>query len=278
MKRFSSTTLASTPMAKPTPLADIANSVISQLNDRFRDLKIELNSKFPIDYATSGTTGSELIFGNVTFPDRKIHLLMHVRGAGGTYLIEELDNHKVSQPPAPFEISSIDVPAPIKAGDPIAPLKVEGSIDRLAADSIPGLLTNLGLDNTNANIRVTHVPDLVFVVNDGSDDWQVRYNSLKGTVSGIPISAVKPQPLSLCDFLTRLHKLHVYPDEGGSRWVWMLFVDVMAIAMIFWACSGICMWWQIRMPRAVGIGLLLISICISCSLALFLYRWLSQSA
>lgn len=276
--RFSSAALASTPMSKPVPLADVASSVVAQLNDRNADSRLALKTQSAIDYATSGSTGSELIFGNVTFPDHKVHLIIHVRGAGGTYFLEEFKSIKAPSPAAPFAISIASPPTSVPPSSPVAPLLVEGTIDRLAADTIPALFQKLGLDLTDGKIRITQVPDLVFVVNDGLQDWQVRYNSLKGTVSGTPLSEVKPQPISIRHFVMRLHRLHVYPDELGSRWIWMLFVDVISIAMIFWACSGICMWWQLRAARAWGILLIMTSVTVAGYLAFHLHQWLTQTA
>ena len=53
---------------------------------------------------------------------------------------------------------------------------------------------------------------------------------------------------------------------------WSLGVDVMAIAMVSWAFTGLFMWWQIRRLRLVGV----LVIALSLSTATLMYLGMLQ--
>lgn len=65
--------------------------------------------------------------------------------------------------------------------------------------------------------------------------------------------------MPLRHFLLRLHTSHGQPPHWNGRMFWSLAVDIMAIAMVLWACTGVLMWWQIKRTRMTGAILLLIS-------------------
>jgi hypothetical protein len=39
--------------------------------------------------------------------------------------------------------------------------------------------------------------------------------------------------------------------------VWAVVVDVVIVAIVFWALSGLWMWWEMRVTRAWGAAFLL---------------------
>ena len=57
---------------------------------------------------------------------------------------------------------------------------------------------------------------------------------------------------SLRSFLMRLHVSRGYPTETSVRSIWGIIVDVTAALMIFWALSGVIMWWQLKPTRNTG--------------------------
>ena len=65
--------------------------------------------------------------------------------------------------------------------------------------------------------------------------------------------AEQPPPIELRSMLTRLHRLHHYPDSVNTRWMWSLFVDITGLMLVFWGISGLIMWWQIKPTRVAGI-------------------------
>jgi hypothetical protein len=51
-----------------------------------------------------------------------------------------------------------------------------------------------------------------------------------------------------------LHTTHHYTRELGSRWFWALFQDLLGVLMVFWAGTGLLMWWQMKATRLAGIA------------------------
>ena len=57
--------------------------------------------------------------------------------------------------------------------------------------------------------------------------------------------------------LLRLHTVHGTPGYTGAVWLWSWIVDLMGVAMIVWAATGVVMWWTIcgvRMWGAVALA------------------------
>lgn len=53
-------------------------------------------------------------------------------------------------------------------------------------------------------------------------------------------------------FVNRLHFRHGYEQPFLSSRIWAVTVDLAIAAMVFWAASGLWMWWEIRPARAWG--------------------------
>jgi hypothetical protein len=124
--------------------------------------------------------------------------------------------------------------------------------------AVPAVLERTGFPT--GEVTVTSVPDLSFLMSDGSKTWRVTYNALTGTVSGAPAdSAPPPEELSTRRFLTRLHLASGYPGSTNTKWFWAVLVDAMALVMLFWGVSGLFMWWQVKSTRAPGFVVLLAS-------------------
>src|SRR5262249_8623574 len=68
-----------------------------------------------------------------------------------------------------------------------------------------------------------------------------------------------PATPSTRSFLLRLHSAHGYPYRAGTGQAWAVLVDVMAAALLFWATTGLVMWWQVRAARRAGPIVLLAS-------------------
>jgi len=107
------------------------------------------------------------------------------------------------------------------------------------------------------------VGSVQFLMAVGDTVYRVSYDVRDGMVTGRPV--VTDRGLSVRNFLTTLHKTRGYSDTkakgrpdgrptpvSAMRWGWALVVDAVGLLMLFWACSGLVMWWQLRSLRVVG--------------------------
>ncbi|MEM1424034.1 MAG: PepSY domain-containing protein, partial [Planctomycetota bacterium] len=100
-------------------------------------------------------------------------------------------------------------------------------------------------------VLVRRAPRVEFAAVVEGEEWIVSCDLRTGG-----ITARKPgeptREIETRSFLTRLHVSRGYPGEFTARTVWAVAVDVTAGLMIFWAVSGIAMWWQLRPTRKAG--------------------------
>lgn len=146
---------------------------------------------------------------------------------------------------------------------PAAPFAMMGlTIQGLPLDAIrealPGVLGKIGL--TSPEVSEVRLAPLSFQMEAEGKPWLVTYNAQTGAVSGREVGdAASQAELTTRRFLLRLHMIHGYPSEFNERWVWAFIVDAMAFLMVFWAISGIIMWWQIKRTRRIGAAALTLS-------------------
>jgi len=144
-------------------------------------------------------------------------------------------------------------PAPAKPAP--APFAVKRDLalaeDPLAAgqESARQLLAGLGIDAEPAGCR--SAPTLEFELPVSGETWLATYALRERSLSAIPLASA-PEPLSTRTFLTRLHTAHGFTPARGSEWTWAWIVDAMGVTMVFWAVSGVLMWWQMRKTRVIG--------------------------
>lgn len=80
--------------------------------------------------------------------------------------------------------------------------------------------------------------------------WNVRYDVGSGHVNG---RKTEEWPsLGMSQLFSMLHTAHHFPMKFGARWLWAFFEDLLGVAMVFWAVSGILMWWQLKATRLWG--------------------------
>ncbi|MBI1898727.1 MAG: hypothetical protein HYZ57_18280 [Acidobacteria bacterium] len=53
-------------------------------------------------------------------------------------------------------------------------------------------------------------------------------------------------------FLERLHRMRGYQYPFVLNDVWAVSVDLFIVGMIFWALSGLWMWWELKVTRRLG--------------------------
>jgi hypothetical protein len=66
------------------------------------------------------------------------------------------------------------------------------------------------------------------------------------------------QAFSLPVFMNRAHFRHGYEQSFLSAKTWAFILDLVIVAMVFWAASGIWMWWEIKPARATGAAFALV--------------------
>jgi hypothetical protein len=152
---------------------------------------------------------------------------------------------------------------------PAEPLTVPDPLHERVRAAVPAVLERTGFPG--GEVTVTSVPDLTFRMAAGDAVWQVTYNARDGSVSGKPSGADEPEPPTVRRFLTRLHTASGYPYQGGPRWGWAFVVDATAAAMLFWAASGLVMWWQVKAARRWGAVVLLASAAVAAYLTVGMY-------
>jgi len=133
-------------------------------------------------------------------------------------------------------------------------LKIDDLPANLVKDSLPTILNRAGL--AAGDVSVTFSPDLTFLMEAEGKRWNVTYNTLTGEMTGRPADD-GTNTLTTRRFLLELHLAHGFPTSPGVRWFWAVAVDVMFVSMVFWALSGVLMFWQIKAVRVWGIAVIL---------------------
>jgi hypothetical protein len=137
-------------------------------------------------------------------------------------------------------------------------LKLEQPLARPVEQGLPAVLEKVGLEG--AAVTEVRVPAVSFWMEGDGKLWRVTYNASTSRVSGKAADdPPAPAELSTRQFLLRLHLAHGYPSDVNSRWVWAIIVDIMAVVMVFWGCSGLLMWWQIKSTRWLGLLVVIVS-------------------
>jgi hypothetical protein len=109
-------------------------------------------------------------------------------------------------------------------------------------------------------------PKLEFRLKDASGDaWNVSYELATGVVSG-RLSREWPS-IGFSQLIAKLHTTHHYSFGVQARWFWALFEDLLGLAMLFWAVSGLVMWWQLKATRRAGAVSLLVALGIGGAVA-----------
>lgn len=100
-------------------------------------------------------------------------------------------------------------------------------------------------------VELNQVPVLKFDAFDRNGArWDATWNLETG---GLKAQRMDEKSLSARDYLTRLHRTVGYPaNDRWDRMGWAIAVDAVFALMLFWAVSGIVMWWQQRRQRFVG--------------------------
>jgi len=276
---FDRSALAGTPMESMPSPTEIAQQVVTTLRSRANP---------PVDYQIVQPEKvkytREFAFATVKADGREVSVLLDATGNGGTVRSRVLPAAPTpTVEKAPFAIGS-GRPGGLPTGKtgrgekgprPSQPAEalLESPLHERVKAAVPTILERTGFPG--GEITVTSVPDLSFLMSDGTKTWAVTYNAQAGTVNGKPADEASPDELSTRRFLTRMHLAHGYPGEQNAKWFWAVIVDVMAFVMVFWGISGIFMWWQIKATRTFGFLILILSLAAATALGMGMHDMLS---
>jgi hypothetical protein len=141
------------------------------------------------------------------------------------------------------------------------------SLARLEA-SFGGLLASHRLQSSaplRADLKIAPHLELRMIDARGAR-WNVSYALADGTLSGR--RADQWPSLGVSQLFAMLHTTHHYPVQVGARWFWAFFQDLLGVLMVFWAVTGVLMWWQMRPTRIAGAVSILLALGVA---ALVLY-------
>ena len=241
---------AGTPLATPASAASDAEAVVATLNAKFAtaDNPLSLRLIRPDEARYARDRIAARVRG-----DGQEHSVMYDVPSGQAMVttVERTENAL-----APFAARG---------------LKVSGSLGDRLKTALPPAFRDAGLAAEEAGIAVG--TDLVFYTEAEGKLWQATYNIQTGAVTGKLADA--PSALSPRTFLTQLHLTHGYPTASAARWAWALAVDAMFVSMVFWAGSGLVMWWQIKAVRRLGFLTLATGLLLAAALAIAMYQTLA---
>jgi|694.fasta_scaffold02076_7 hypothetical protein len=261
-----------------------AAEVIERLNARFPDVKLQLAARPEAKYV------GDFFFAVANGSEKTYQLLIRRDGGGGTYL-DSTVAPKPTGPTARFIVNPLIVnpltvnpltvnpltvnPRAAAAGESVSikstaeiappePLKIALGAAAQVEAILPELAQRLDLPGLDQSFRLTSAPQLQFNASSEGEMWIVKYDSFQGAVSAEWFDPASPvEPLSWRSYLLRLHTAHGYSGIYEARWFWAMIVDAMSFVMIFWAVSGIWMWWQIKRLRMIGLGMVAVSLVVA---------------
>lgn len=73
---------------------------------------------------------------------------------------------------------------------------------------------------------------------------------------------IEKMSFTLPAFFNRAHFRHGYEHPYVAAKVWAIILDLVIVAMVFWAISGLIMWWEIKPSRRIGLACTLGSIAV----------------
>lgn len=244
-----------------------AKEVVEKLNERFPEAKLALASDSGAKYV------GDFYFATANGKDKTYQLLIRRDGGGGTYL-DSTTPPKPTGPTADFVIHPRSAPNVTSlSSNPIAetktpePLRINQGSASLVEEVLPELAKRLDTPGLDVPFRLTSAPQLQFQVTSGGNQWMIKYDSFQGAVTAEWLDpASSKEPISWRSFLLRLHTTHGYSGIYEARWFWAMIVDAMSFVMIFWAVSGLFMWWQIKRLRKSGWVVIAMSLLLACVL------------
>lgn len=152
-------------------------------------------------------------------------------------------------------------------------VQVPATTVSVAQAAIPDLLKALDLEPGEAEVG-RFAPRLVFSASVDGQPCRVQFDTQNGRLQVEAADRASPT-MDPKLFSQRLHMARGYSPTWGVRTLWAVSVDAMFLSMVFWGCSGILMWWQIKRTRRVGAVVLLASLLCAVWLVVGMHEELS---
>jgi hypothetical protein len=108
------------------------------------------------------------------------------------------------------------------------------------------LLASMGLDGAHA---VTRRNDGTLVINRND---LVTPRRLTYTPADRRL-VIETQPVRANALLERFHRRRGFSTGYALDTAWAISVDLVIAAMVFWALSGLWMWWEMKVTRRLGL-------------------------
>jgi hypothetical protein len=107
------------------------------------------------------------------------------------------------------------------------------------------ILMSLDLDGSH-NVRPRRDGSIVINRGDLVSPRRITYTPSDGKV------VVEKQEYRTNALLERFHRRRGYATGYGLDTAWAVTVDLVIVAMVFWALSGLWMWWELKVTRKLG--------------------------
>ena len=109
------------------------------------------------------------------------------------------------------------------------------------------LLVALGLDGSHQIPR--NSPDGTLVINrmDARHPTRITYRAEDKHIT------VEQRRFESVGFLEHMHRRRGYQHGYFTDTAWAVSVDLFIVVVIFWALSGLWMWWELKVTRKLGL-------------------------
>jgi hypothetical protein len=112
------------------------------------------------------------------------------------------------------------------------------------------ILSDIGLDGAHTVGKPAADGSLAIQRLDPVNPKRVIFRPAEGKLK------IEAQPFGAVPFLERMHRRRGYQQPYFADRVWAVSVDTVILAVLFWAASGLWMWWEMRATRRWGAAFL----------------------
>ena len=132
----------------------------------------------------------------------------------------------------------------------------EGATPRQIAGQ---LLISLGMDGTHSLPRANDLQRITFLRQDPVAPRRITFTPADRKLT---IERMEFEPAA---FLERMHRRRGFQQPYLIEDTWAFTVDLVIVAIVFWALSGLWMWWEMKVTRKLG------TLCLLCGIGLFAF-------
>jgi hypothetical protein len=108
-------------------------------------------------------------------------------------------------------------------------------------------------DPTITKLGPLGVPQVRFAVTEGGREFTAVCDLATGSLT------LTPTERAIGDFLQKLHMTHKYISGPWYRFAWLIFANLVGLALCFWVVTGVVMWWRSGTSRGAGLAALAVT-------------------